>query len=73
MSNPSTLADVVPGNFSDVSTHYSNVTLGQMLYNDPQTVHLEGGKSQAAAWSIRADNKTHVSFMRPNKLLVSEK
>ncbi|KIP05779.1 hypothetical protein PHLGIDRAFT_73724, partial [Phlebiopsis gigantea 11061_1 CR5-6] len=60
-----TLADIfsyhiVPGNFSNVATHYPNVTLGQTLYNDTQTVHLEGDKPQVLAWSIRSDNKTHV-------------
>lgn len=74
--NPSTLTDVfsyhvVPGNFSDVSTHYPNLTLGQTLYSDPATVHLEGGKPQVVAWSIRADNKTQVLNQRNDSTVVN--
>ncbi|KAI0684163.1 hypothetical protein BC835DRAFT_1422514 [Cytidiella melzeri] len=75
-NNTSILADVfsyhlVPGNFSGDATVYPNVTLGRTLYNDPATVRLEGGKSQVVAWSIRADNKTHVLNQRNDSTVVN--
>ena len=47
------------------------MTLGQTLYNDNQTVHLEGSKPQVLAWSIRADNKTHVLNQRNDSTVVN--
>lgn len=75
-SDANTLADifsyhVVPGNFSQVSTDYPNVTLGQTLYDDNATVHLEGNKPQVVAWSIRSDNKTHVLNQRNDSTVVN--
>lgn len=71
-----TLADVfsyhiVPGNFSQSSTHYPNVTLGETLYDDAETVHLEGNKPQVVAWSIREDGKTHVLNQRNDSTVVN--
>jgi uncharacterized surface protein with fasciclin (FAS1) repeats len=62
---------LVPGNFSGVSTHYPNVTLGQTLNNDPATVHLEGGRPQVVAWAVRDDNKTHVLNQRNDSTVLS--
>lgn len=62
---------IVPGNFSDSSTYYPNVTLGQTLYDDSETVHLEGGKPQVVAWAIRADNKTHILNQRNDSTVVN--
>ncbi|GJE96804.1 fasciclin domain-containing protein [Phanerochaete sordida] len=75
-SPATTLADVfsyhvVPGNFSAVQTQYPNITLGQTLYDDPLTVHLEGGKPQVVAWSERADGKTHVLNQRNDSTVVN--
>lgn len=74
--SPSVLADVfayhvVPGNFSQASSTYPNVTLGQSLYDDPLTVHLEGGKPQVVAWAVRADGKTHVLNQRNDSTVVN--
>ncbi|OBZ79843.1 Transforming growth factor-beta-induced protein ig-h3 [Grifola frondosa] len=62
---------MVPGNFSSVSTTYPNVTLGRTLLNDPSLVQLEGGKSQAIAWAIRADGKTHVLNQNNDSIVVN--
>ncbi|KAI0762310.1 FAS1 domain-containing protein [Fomes fomentarius] len=51
---------MVSGNFSGVTTHYPNVTLGRTLLADPKVVQLEGGKHQVVAWATRADGKVHV-------------
>lgn len=51
---------MVSGNFSGVTTHYPNVTLGRTLLADPKVVQLEGGKQQVVAWATRADGKVHV-------------
>jgi uncharacterized surface protein with fasciclin (FAS1) repeats len=74
--NPTTLADVfsyhvVPGNFSNALTTYPNVTLGQTLYNDPLTVHLEGNRPQVVAWATRSDGKTHVLNQRNDSTVVN--
>ncbi|KAI0073798.1 Fasciclin-domain-containing protein [Panus rudis PR-1116 ss-1] len=69
-SDPGRLTDVfgyhiVPGNFSNSTTNYPNVTLGRTLLTDPTLVHLEGGnKAQVVAWAVRADGKTHVLNQR---------
>ena len=75
-SNATILADilsyhVLPGNLSSYTSCYPNVTLARTLYDDPLTVHLEGGKPQVVAWSIRADHKTHVLNQRNNSTVVN--
>ncbi|PSR74188.1 hypothetical protein PHLCEN_2v10036, partial [Hermanssonia centrifuga] len=62
---------IVPGNFSNVDTMYQNVTLGQTLYSDPATVHLEGNRPQVVAWTVRSDGKTHVLNQRNDSTVVN--
>ncbi|KAI0073801.1 FAS1 domain-containing protein [Panus rudis PR-1116 ss-1] len=75
-SDPGRLTDVfgyhiVPGNFSNASSHYPNVTLGRTLLTDPNLVHLEGeNKAQVVAWAVRSDNKTHVLNQRNDSTVV---
>ncbi|EKM60330.1 uncharacterized protein PHACADRAFT_246191 [Phanerochaete carnosa HHB-10118-sp] len=75
-SSVTTLADifsyhVVPGNFSNVRTNYPNITLGQTLYNDSATVHLEGNKPQVVAWATRNDSMTHVLNQKNDSTVVN--
>ncbi|KAJ3548367.1 hypothetical protein NM688_g5308 [Phlebia brevispora] len=51
---------ILPGNFTTPPTFFPNVTLGETLLNDSAVVQLEGNKSQAVAWTVLADNNTHV-------------
>ena len=52
---------IASGNFTDISTTYPNVTLGNTLLNNPQVVQLEApGQPQALAWATREDGKVHV-------------
>lgn len=55
---------VVQGNFTGISTTYPNTTVGRTLLNNSTLVQLEGNKSQAVAWAVRADGKTHVLGQR---------
>lgn len=41
------------------------------MYNNAQTVHLEGNKPQVVAWSTRADGKTHVLNQRNDSTVVN--
>ncbi|KIP05780.1 hypothetical protein PHLGIDRAFT_107813, partial [Phlebiopsis gigantea 11061_1 CR5-6] len=73
-NNVTTLADVfsyhvIPGNLANFSSRYPNVTLARTLYDDPLTVHLEGGKPQVVAWAVRGDDQTHV-LNQPNDAIV---
>lgn len=75
-NDPSVLANVfayhvVPGNFTGVTTRYPNTTVGETLYNDTATVHLEGGRPQALAWAVRSDNLTHVLNQRNDTAIVN--
>ena len=52
---------IASGNFTDISTTYPNVTLGNTLLDNPQVVQLEApGQPQALAWATREDGKVHV-------------
>ncbi|KAI0369994.1 FAS1 domain-containing protein [Pilatotrama ljubarskyi] len=75
-SNNDLLADVVAyhivqGNFTGVSTTYTNTTLGRTLLNDPNFVQLEGNKSQVVAWAIRDDGKVHVLNQRNDSTVLN--
>jgi uncharacterized surface protein with fasciclin (FAS1) repeats len=62
---------IVPGNFSNATSTYPNVTLGQTLLTDPSFVALEGGRPQVVAWATRGDNRTHVLNQRNDSTVVS--
>ncbi|RDX40108.1 FAS1 domain-containing protein [Lentinus brumalis] len=52
---------IVSGNFSGVTTNYTNTTLGRTLLSDPKLVQLEApGEHQVVAWATRADGQVHV-------------
>ncbi|RPD59326.1 FAS1 domain-containing protein [Lentinus tigrinus ALCF2SS1-7] len=52
---------IVSGNFTGVSTNYTNTTLGRTLLSDPKFVQLEAsGEHQVLAWANRSDGQVHV-------------
>ncbi|KAL1940559.1 hypothetical protein VTO73DRAFT_7994 [Trametes versicolor] len=62
---------VVQGNFTGISTTYPNTTVGRTLLNNSTLVQLEGNKSQAVAWAVRADGKTHVLGQRNDSIVTN--
>jgi len=63
---------IVPGNFTNSTVTYPNVTLGRTLLNDSSLVHLEGGnKGQVVAWATRADGRTHVLNQLNDSIVVN--